>query len=188
MCVRAWHRLLDLLVTPVHQQEPATPFSSSGHDVMRSILLSSSPCRCGRSNAVRQARRRRAGDGGILEFNVSIAPPAFDIQLTLDEQARIGSHLGMAIVSGTVTCNNDGYVAVYGTLRQRQGLNVARGDFYIETACVRAPRRPGQPRSTRVRGSSSPRTQRCQPPPRAAMCSPADDDTARRTVKVVRRK
>jgi len=81
----------------------------------------------------------QVGPGGTLVFNVSVAPPVFDIQLTLDGRARIGSEPATAMVSGTVTCNNEGYVAISGTLRQKQGLNIARGDFYIETACSSAP-------------------------------------------------
>jgi hypothetical protein len=128
----------------------------------------------------------QVGPGGTLVINVSIAPPAFDIQLTLDGQARIGSDLGTAIVSGTLSCNNDGYVVVYGTLRQRQGLNVARGDFYIETACSST---PTTWTATVDAGSRIFLTKNATLTATASGCDAftCDDDTASRTVKVVRR-
>jgi hypothetical protein len=81
----------------------------------------------------------QVGPGGNLVLNVDVAPPAFNVELALDPTARLGADPSTATVSGTVTCNNDGYVSVSGTLRQRQGLNVARGDFYTETACSSTP-------------------------------------------------
>jgi hypothetical protein len=79
------------------------------------------------------------GPGGNLVFNVT-TPAVLEVQLTIDPRATIGPQTGTATVSGTVTCNNDvPQVRVYGTLRQRQGLNIARGDFYTETTCSSTP-------------------------------------------------
>lgn len=72
-------------------------------------------------------------------FTLDLAPPDFNVELTLNGRATLGTDLGTAIVSGTVTCNNDGWVDVYGTLRQKQGLNVARGDFWLEIGCSSTP-------------------------------------------------
>ena len=80
----------------------------------------------------------QVGPGGNLVLNVDVAPAAFEVVLTVDG-ARIGTERTTAIVSGTVTCNNYGYVSVSGTLRQKQGLIVARGDFYTETSCSSTP-------------------------------------------------
>lgn len=80
----------------------------------------------------------QVGPGGNLVLNVDVAPAAFEVVLTVDG-ATLGTAPGTAIVSGSVTCNNDGYVSVWGTLRQKQGLNVARGDFYTETSCSSTP-------------------------------------------------
>jgi hypothetical protein len=128
----------------------------------------------------------QVGPGGDLVFNVSVAPPAFNVQLTLDGRARIGSAPGTAIVSGTVTCNNEGYVAIYGSLRQKQGLNVARGDFYIETACLST---PTTWTATVDAGSRIFLTKNATLTATASGCDAftCDDATASRTVKVVRR-
>jgi hypothetical protein len=81
----------------------------------------------------------QVGPGGTLVFNVDLAPPAFDLELTLDPRGAIGAEPGTATVSGTITCNTEGYVYISGSLRQGQGLNIARGDFYTETACSSTP-------------------------------------------------
>lgn len=81
----------------------------------------------------------QVGPGGNLVFNVGSAPPALEIQLALDPQGRIGAEPGTAIVSGTVTCNTEVDAVISGTLRQRQGLNIPRGDFFIESPCSTTP-------------------------------------------------
>lgn len=80
------------------------------------------------------------GVGGVDTFTLQLAPPPFDIELTLNGVATLGSIPGTVIVSGTVTCNNDAeFVEVSGSLRQKQGLAVARGDFYVNSTCSSTP-------------------------------------------------
>lgn len=80
------------------------------------------------------------GSGGADTFTLELAPPALDVQLTLDGRARLGSEPGTVVISGTVACNNDARVYISGTVRQSQGLAIARAPFYVETACSSSPR------------------------------------------------
>ena len=65
-----------------------------------------------------------------MVFNVNEAPPVLEMSLSVDS-ARLGSQLGTVIVTGTVTCNTDGYADVSGSISQRQGLNLARTGFSV---------------------------------------------------------
>ena len=119
-------------------------------------------------------------------FTLDLAPPDFNVELTLNGRATRGPDPETAIVSGTVTCNNDGYISVSGTLRQKQGLNVARGDFYTETSCSST---PTSWTATVDAGSRIFLTKNATLTATASGCDgfTCDDATASRTVKVVRR-
>ena len=70
-----------------------------------------------------------------MVFNVDEAPDPFLVDATVDS-VSLGGALGTVVVSGTVTCNSPGSVNLSGTVRQRQGRIVVRGDFYSENvAC-----------------------------------------------------
>jgi hypothetical protein len=81
----------------------------------------------------------QVGPGGTLVFNVGYPPDALDVELTIDPVVTLGVERGTATLTGTVTCSNEGSGYVTGTLRQRQGLNIARGDFYVEFTCGPTP-------------------------------------------------
>jgi hypothetical protein len=81
----------------------------------------------------------QVGSGGMLVLNVGPEHSPFSVELAVDRQATIGSTPGTAIISGTVTCNQPGFVDIYGDLRQKQGLNVVRGDFYASSTCSSTP-------------------------------------------------
>jgi hypothetical protein len=75
---------------------------------------------------------------GNLVFNVDLPPSPFDVVVKVD-WARIGSEPGTAIVSGTATCNNDGYVNLSGTLTQKKGHTVIRGALNLTQGCSVTP-------------------------------------------------
>lgn len=83
----------------------------------------------------------QVGPGGSLVFNVSVAPPPLTVEVAVSDRARIGRIPGTAIVGGTVTCNREAEVYIYGNLRQQQGLWVAGGDIYAFTECSTTPTR-----------------------------------------------
>lgn len=72
------------------------------------------------------------GPGGTLVLNVEETTPALQISsFTVDRVTR-GAAPQIVVVSGRVTCTSAGEVSVSGTLRQRQGLNIAIADFFSE--------------------------------------------------------
>jgi hypothetical protein len=74
-------------------------------------------------------------DVGSATFTFEVAPPPIDIELG-SPTVVLGSVPGTAVVSGSVSCNTDGYVYVNGSLVQEQGLNVNRGDGGTELPCT----------------------------------------------------
>jgi hypothetical protein len=70
------------------------------------------------------------------------APPApaqaDPIQVTLDS-AAIGSQPGTVVLSGTVTCDSPVEAAVFGTVAQVQGLDIARDFFGLPVQCSSTP-------------------------------------------------
>lgn len=70
------------------------------------------------------------------------APPApvqaDPIQVTLDS-AALGSEPGTVVLSGTVTCDSPVEAAVFGTVAQVQGLDIARDFFGLPVQCSTTP-------------------------------------------------
>jgi hypothetical protein len=70
------------------------------------------------------------------------APPApaqaDPIQVTLDS-AALGSQPGTVVLSGTVTCDSPVEAAVFGTVAQVQGLDIARDFFGLPVQCSTTP-------------------------------------------------
>ena len=79
------------------------------------------------------------GSGGSDTFTLEVAPPPFEVAVTLDGLAKLGSAPGTAIVSGTATCNTDAEIYISGNLRQKQGLNLVRGEFGVYSPCSSDP-------------------------------------------------
>jgi len=69
------------------------------------------------------------GPGSNLVVNIDVPAPPIQVELALDG-VRVGSELGTAIVTGSATCSSEGWVELSGTLVQKQGLFVVRGDFF----------------------------------------------------------
>ena len=78
------------------------------------------------------------GPGGNLVFNVAAAPP-LAVEVVLGPKATRQSDYTTAVVGGTVTCSEGADFYLLGTLRQKQGLNVARGDFSSAGTCTGEP-------------------------------------------------
>jgi hypothetical protein len=78
-------------------------------------------------------------DGSDLVFSVGeTAPPVpLDISLTLSNVGSFNSRTGEATVSGTVSCNVDSYIIVYGDLRQSVGrVSTIIGDVFELVNCI----------------------------------------------------
>jgi hypothetical protein len=76
--------------------------------------------------------------GSNLVVNIDVAPPPFQVALALDG-VRVGRELGSAIVSGSATCSGEGGGELSGTLVQKQGLFVVRGEFFAGFRCTDRP-------------------------------------------------
>ena len=75
------------------------------------------------------------GQGGNLVFNVSVAPPPLEVDVTLESFGSVNSATGSAIVGGTVTCSRPALVQVFGQLRQRKGRVFLDGEFFSFVEC-----------------------------------------------------
>jgi hypothetical protein len=79
-----------------------------------------------------------AGFGADTTFRLDVPPPPLDVNLTLDDTARLGLP-GAVTVSGTVTCNAEAQAEISGTIRQQQGHTVVRGDLFTVVPCSTTP-------------------------------------------------
>jgi hypothetical protein len=62
-----------------------------------------------------------SGPGGNLVFNVNVAPPPLEVDLTVDPVGSVNGATGIAAIRGTVTCSRPVLVELSGQLRQRIG-------------------------------------------------------------------
>jgi len=77
----------------------------------------------------------QVGPGGSLQLNIADAPAPPNIAEFEWNRIRI-TGLTTASLSGSVSCSDGpGYVYFYGTVRQRQGLNLAQSSFDGSAAC-----------------------------------------------------
>src|SRR3972149_2390814 len=77
-----------------------------------------------------------SGPGGNLVFNVNVAPPPLEIDLTLDPVGSVLQSTGEATVSGTVACSKPAFVNLFGTLTQIFARRfIIRGFFYSGFEC-----------------------------------------------------
>jgi hypothetical protein len=74
--------------------------------------------------------------GGDLVFSVNELPPPLEIDLTLNRSGSVSSKTGDATIGGTVTCNNDAYIDLYGDLTQSVGRLKISGSFYTNISCT----------------------------------------------------
>ena len=76
------------------------------------------------------------GTGGDLTFNVNVAPPALEADLTLNPTGIVNSRTGVAMVGGTVTCSEPAFVDIFGELSQRIGRRATvTAQFYVFVEC-----------------------------------------------------
>lgn len=85
------------------------------------------------------ATEGQVGPGGNLVLSVEV-PPAQIVEITLNE-IILSSTPGVVTLTGSVTCAVPGVFVTYGTLTQKQGLNVASAGFYqYQGECHQTPR------------------------------------------------
>jgi hypothetical protein len=69
------------------------------------------------------------GPGGDLQFNIDLAPPPIDIELTVDPTGKVDLATGQATLSGTVLCSYPTWVNLYGFLKEKLNHLFISGDF-----------------------------------------------------------
>ena len=75
------------------------------------------------------------GLGGDLVFNVVVAPPPLEVDLTIDPVGSVNGATGVATIRGTVTCSRPALVEVSGELRQRKGRLFIFASFFSFIEC-----------------------------------------------------
>lgn len=75
------------------------------------------------------------GPGGNLVFNVSVAPPPLEVDLTIESFGSVNSATGSAVIRGTVTCSRPALVEISGELRQRKGRVFLDAEFFTFVEC-----------------------------------------------------
>ena len=75
------------------------------------------------------------GGGGNLVFNVNVAPPPLEVDLTLDRVGSVDPTTGIAIIRGTVTCSRDVFADISGEFRQRIGRAIIVASFFTFFEC-----------------------------------------------------
>jgi hypothetical protein len=73
------------------------------------------------------------GPGGSLVFTLDLAPPPFDVSVTVDATGRVDRY-GGATISGTISCSAEGHSVVSGGLSQRVGRFSVRGSGHNDVA------------------------------------------------------
>lgn len=117
----------------------AMPYVFSGSPDMLSAVL------CGRSQNVRldliaghtyyiEIASWSSG-GGNLALRLAVAPPPLAIALSLSTVGSVAPTTGIAVVSGTVSCNQPAYVFGNGMLQQKIGNGVVNGYVSISGFC-----------------------------------------------------
>jgi hypothetical protein len=74
-------------------------------------------------------------EGGNLVFNVREAPPALQVDLTIDRFGKVDASTGVATITGTVTCSRPVRVQLFGDVRQRLGRSFLRGNLFEVVEC-----------------------------------------------------
>jgi hypothetical protein len=77
-----------------------------------------------------------SGPGGNLTFNLDVAPPPFELGLTIDPVGSVVPSKGVATISGTVTCSEPALVEVQGRMEQRVGRLLITGFFSTFVECT----------------------------------------------------
>jgi hypothetical protein len=73
---------------------------------------------------------------GDLVFTLHQAPPPLEIDVTVNQKSSFDTKTGIAVVSGTVTCNRETHVWIAGDLIQTVGRLRLRGFFEAYTPCT----------------------------------------------------
>jgi hypothetical protein len=76
-----------------------------------------------------------SGPGGNLAFNIDVAPPPLEFDLSVNPVGLVKASSGVMILSGTVTCSRPAFVDVYGSAQQRAGRLLIQGYFYTFVEC-----------------------------------------------------
>ena len=76
------------------------------------------------------------GPGGKMVLTVGPPPPDPTVRVSVRRARVVG--LGRVKVVGRVSCNQDLEVNINGTLRQKQGLNLASAEFSTTRACSKS--------------------------------------------------
>jgi hypothetical protein len=76
------------------------------------------------------------GPGGNLVFNVDIAPPPFDLEVSVNPTGNVNSKSGVVTISGTVLCSEDSDVFFSGDVTQRAGRVTIKGSFPGFVSCA----------------------------------------------------
>lgn len=76
--------------------------------------------------------------GGTLVFHAEVAPPALELDITVNATGVVDPKTGVARVSGTVRCNTESTIdSVGGSLQQRRGNKVISQGFGVPSfACT----------------------------------------------------
>jgi hypothetical protein len=77
-----------------------------------------------------------SGNQANGSFSVTVLAP-WDMTLTLATKDSVNPKTGVVTVTGTVNCNRDGNLSIYGTLRQEVATRATlSGNFYISVNCT----------------------------------------------------
>ncbi len=73
------------------------------------------------------------GNGGTLSISVTAAPAAPTLEVVVDPIGLVDARSGAATLSGTYTCTNADFLAIFGELSQRVGRGTVEGFFDVFT-------------------------------------------------------
>ena len=76
-----------------------------------------------------------SGPGGNLVFNVDVAPPPLEFDLSVNPTGLVKASSGVMTIGGVVTCSRPALVEVFGSSQQRAGRLLIQGFFYTFTEC-----------------------------------------------------
>jgi hypothetical protein len=80
------------------------------------------------------------GDGGELVLNVQSAPPPLtEVTVTVDKSGTVVRNSGLVTITGTITCDQQGFATIYLIGSQRFKRSLAEGSSGTYTACGPVP-------------------------------------------------
>ena len=82
--------------------------------------------------------------GGTFSFHAEVAPPQWQIDLTVSGQGTVKPSTGIATIRGTVVCNTAATFKVHGTLQQKVGRSIISADFGAARLTCTPPATPWQ--------------------------------------------